>query len=82
MRYIHDVVVAPVHRGVGLASEAVWQIIDDARAEGAVALSLVALGGTAPFWAKHGFAQAFGAGLSRKIAGYGAGAAFMERRPA
>ena len=82
VRYIHDLVVAPSHRGVGLASQAVWQIIDDARAENAVALSLVALGGTAPFWAKHGFTQAFGAGLSRKIAGYGAGAAFMERRPA
>ncbi|MFZ4530926.1 MAG: GNAT family N-acetyltransferase [Alsobacter sp.] len=82
VRYVHDLVVAPSHRGFGLAAEAVWQIIDDARVEDAAALSLVALGGTAPFWAKLGFKQAFGAGLSRKIAGYGAGAVFMERRPA
>ena len=71
-----QVVVIGGSSGIGLA------VARMARAEGAVALSLVALGGTAPFWAKHGFAQAFGAGLSRKIAGYGAGAAFMERRPA
>jgi ribosomal protein S18 acetylase RimI-like enzyme len=55
--YIHDLVVAPGHRGRGLAARMVETLYDLARARGLRACELVSVQGAAPFWERFGFAR-------------------------
>jgi hypothetical protein len=51
----------------------VWRMIGRSSAE------LVAVNGSTPFWQRYGFRVASPPGMSAKLAGYGAEAAFMRR---
>ncbi|MFT2016112.1 GNAT family N-acetyltransferase [Streptomyces sp. 796.1] len=53
--HLHDLVIAPEHRGRGLAARLLRQVWASARAAGYERISLVAVGGSAPFWAGQGF---------------------------
>lgn len=73
--YIHDVAVLPAARGLGAAAAYVDYAAGLARGRGLRALALVSVYGTAPLWARLGFAPAAGPGL----ASYGPGAVYMTR---
>lgn len=77
--YIHDVAILPEARGSGAAGAVARRLIAHAAALGLGELSLVAVNGSAPFWARHGFADATDAGLRARLGGYGADALFMVR---
>ncbi|MFE6776538.1 GNAT family N-acetyltransferase [Streptomyces sp. NPDC057702] len=53
--HLHDLVVAPEHRGAGLARRLLRHLTATARAAGYEQISLVAVAGSAAFWAGHGF---------------------------
>lgn len=53
--HLHDVVIAPEHRGQGLARRLLRHLTASARAAGYAQISLVAVAGSAPFWAGHGY---------------------------
>jgi GNAT superfamily N-acetyltransferase len=53
--HLHDIAIAPRARGTGLVGAALAAVIPVARAAGLSAISLVAVHGTAPLWARHGF---------------------------
>ncbi|MFF5718621.1 GNAT family N-acetyltransferase [Streptomyces buecherae] len=53
--HLHDLVVAPEHRGTGLARRLLRHLTAAARGAGHEQISLVAVAGSAPFWAGHGY---------------------------
>jgi predicted N-acetyltransferase YhbS len=55
MLYIHDVAVAPTHRGRGLARRLAVSLLDLARDRGLPTCELVSVQGSAPFWQRFGF---------------------------
>lgn len=67
--HLHDLALAPRARGLGMVAAALAQLIPLARQRGIGALSLVAVHGTVPMWARHGFAavgpapQSYGEGV-------------------
>jgi ribosomal protein S18 acetylase RimI-like enzyme len=73
--YIHDVALLAEARGGGAGSAVVRHLAGIADAM-ALPLALVAVSGSAPFWARHGFAPMGAAGSS-----YGDGAVLMRRAP-
>lgn len=75
--YLHDLALLPSARGTGAAGAVVRALVDLAHGLGLPTLSLVAVGDSAGFWVRQGFAGADGAPR-----GYGAGAAFMVRASA
>ncbi|MCO5129083.1 MAG: GNAT family N-acetyltransferase [Xanthobacteraceae bacterium] len=82
--YIHDVALLPELRGSGAAALVVALLIARARKEGFATVSLVAVNGSAGFWAHHGFhdvaaRKVVDAALARKLRGYDDAAAFMVR---
>jgi GNAT superfamily N-acetyltransferase len=77
--YIHDVALTPGARGAGHAAEIVAVLAGHARSIGCAAMSLVAVNGSARFWARQGFAIADVPALGAKLASYGADARFMAR---
>lgn len=54
--YIHNLAVAATYRGQGLAGQLVTTLFDLARGLGLRASELVSVQGSAPFWARFGFA--------------------------
>ncbi|WP_291295156.1 GNAT family N-acetyltransferase [Elioraea sp.] len=72
--HLHDLALHPRVRGQRLPGGAVALLVALARAEGLARLSLVAVHGTAPLWARQGFAPAEAA-----LHGYGGGAVYMLR---
>lgn len=78
--YIHDIALLPSAHGGGAASDIVVRLAEHARAQGFAAMSLVAVGGSAGFWQKHGFAVVEGTVPAAKLASYGGGARLMTRR--
>jgi GNAT superfamily N-acetyltransferase len=72
--HLHDLALHPRARGRGLVSALVARLVPLARVAGLPLLSLVAVHGTAPLWARQGFAPA-GATLH----GYGGEAVYMLR---
>ncbi|WP_439572594.1 GNAT family N-acetyltransferase [Phreatobacter sp.] len=78
--YIHDVAILPDARGSGAAGAVARRLVAHATGLGLTALSLVAVNGSAPFWALHGFADATDAALAARLGAYGADARFMTRR--
>lgn len=77
---IHDVAVAPQARGGAHAGVMLEQVAQIARAGGFAVLALVAVGDAEPYWRRRGFAPAVTPELAGKLAAYGPGAAYMERR--
>lgn len=78
---LHDLALHPKVQGRGLGGLLWRQALASAQAAGLSTLSLVAVQGSAAFWARQGFvAVAPGAAaLTEKLAAYGADAVFMRR---
>ncbi|MFT7772875.1 GNAT family N-acetyltransferase [Roseateles sp.] len=79
--YLHDMAVAPEARSLGLAARLLSRLAERARALGLARLGLVAVQGSVPYWQRQGFAEPaeLSAGLSAKLASFGAQARFMDR---
>jgi ribosomal protein S18 acetylase RimI-like enzyme len=77
--YLHDLGLHPEAAGRGHARTAVADLFIRA---GRCAIALVAVNGSAAFWEAQGFREESGdAALADKLAGYGADARYMVRRP-
>jgi len=78
--YLHDLAVAPEARGSGAADALVQAFL---AALGRLLLpraSLIAIQGSAPWWARHGFARVpVDDALRARLAGYGHDASYMSR---
>ncbi len=77
--YIHDLALLPAARGTGAGSDAVRRLIEQAKAEKFGNLSLVAVSGSAPFWARHGFQVHADPAVQQRLRSYGEAARFMVR---
>ncbi|MFA5952431.1 MAG: GNAT family N-acetyltransferase [Hyphomicrobium sp.] len=77
--YIHDIALLPAGRGSGAASRLVAAIIAHARETGAPNISLIAVNGSIPFWARHGFEVDADPALDAKLKSYDDDARFMVR---
>lgn len=75
--YVHDVALLPEARGQGAAGRLMPLLLRAAR--GLPELSLVAVGGSVPFWRRQGFAVVDDPGLAAKLRSYDAEARFMRR---
>ncbi len=77
--YLHDTAMQPDMRGRGLAgSMLIWQEAQ-ARAHGLSVIALVAVGGAASFWQRHGFIASASTALAHKLSSYGNDAVYMEK---
>jgi len=74
---LHDLALQPEARGRGLARRLFEQAEREAARSGLAVMSLVAVQGSAPFWARFGFAAVLPA--PPQLAGYGDSAVFMHR---
>jgi GNAT superfamily N-acetyltransferase len=74
--YLHDVVVAPAHRGAGLAGKAVARLL--AVAAPFETTALISVYGTGGFWSRFGFAPS-DEDMAEKLRPYGSDARFMLR---
>lgn len=74
--YIHDVAILPQARGAGHAARLLPLLLARAAAERLPTLSLVAVSGSVPFWARHGFTLQ----TPILLAGYGPEARLMVRK--
>jgi ribosomal protein S18 acetylase RimI-like enzyme len=77
--YIHDIALLPAARGRRAATDIVARLAEHARRQRLPSLSLIAVGGTAPVWARLGFCPDPD-GDAAKLASYGAGAVQMVRK--
>lgn len=76
--YLHDVALLAEARGGGLGAELVRRLHGLARRCGFGHLALTAVGGSVPYWRRHGFSPVAGdAALAAKLASYGGDAAYM-----
>ncbi|MBS0348565.1 MAG: GNAT family N-acetyltransferase [Proteobacteria bacterium] len=82
--YLHDLAVAPEARGSGAAEALVAAFMAALAASRLERASLIAIQGSAGWWARHGFAPvAMTPALAERLAGYGSDACYMSlRRPA
>ncbi|MEM9235026.1 MAG: GNAT family N-acetyltransferase [Pseudomonadota bacterium] len=78
--YIHDLALLPDARGTGAAHKAVEAACTIAVHESLATISLVAVGGSNPFWKAMGFADHAGPALTEKLKSYDEDAAFMVKR--
>jgi GNAT superfamily N-acetyltransferase len=77
--YLHDVVVDPMRRSLGLAGVMIERLPSIARGLSLPAIELVAVLGTANFWRGHGFVALEDPALEAPLAKYGEGACLMRR---
>lgn len=75
--YLHDLALLPAARGTGAGRAAVARAIETAQAAGLARMALIAVGGSAPFWARQGFVET--PLPAAKLASYGEGARYMRR---
>ncbi|MET9802591.1 GNAT family N-acetyltransferase [Streptomyces sp. NPDC006368] len=73
--HLHDIVIAPELRGRGLGRLLLRHLTATAGARGYERISLVSVGGSAPFWAAHGYRPHDEVALP---ASYGTGARYMS----
>ena len=80
--YVHDLAVLPEARSLGLGRRFMAEAERVAGAKGLRGLALVAVQGAEGYWAKAGFGVKTGvsAELAAKLASFGDGAVYMERR--
>ncbi len=76
--YLHDLALLPAARGGRWGSAAVDRLAAVAETAGLRTLSLVAVGGSAGFWRRHGFAPVLQPDAAAALASY-QGASFMAR---
>ncbi len=76
--YLHDVALLPAFRGRKLAEQAIGQVLALAERSG-LALMLVSVYGTAPYWSRFGFVVPDDKLPPAKLASYGEGAVYMIR---
>ena len=69
----------PAARGAGAASQLLGHSAELARAAGLPGLSLVAVGGSAAFWARRGFGAVQDPALERVLRGYDPAALYLAR---
>ncbi|MFD9721261.1 GNAT family N-acetyltransferase [Streptomyces sp. NPDC059076] len=74
--HLHDIVIAPAHRRLGRASHLVAHLYRTALSQGYEQMSLVAVGGSEPFWSARGFTVDPSAEACDT---YQAGAVYMSR---
>ncbi len=81
--YLHDLAVDPAARSQGTGQRLIGQFWTTARQLALPRTLLIAIQGSAPFWARHGFCPepATSAALYQKLASYGAGAQLMGACP-
>lgn len=77
--YLHDMALLPVARGLGAAGRAMPLLAAQAVAAGCREMALVAVNGSAGFWARQGFEVREVPALAAKLASYDAAARFMVR---
>lgn len=78
--YLHDLAVAPEARGSGAADTLVQAFLAALARLPLPRASLIAIQGSAPWWARHGFAPApVDDALRTRLAGYGEDAAYLSR---
>lgn len=78
--YLHDMAVHPEARALGLASRLLDAARQEAHALGCDAMVLVAVQGSVPYWARHGFSVAEAEGpLADKLCSFGDEACFMQQ---
>lgn len=77
--YLHDLALLPAARGGGAAGRGVADLVRQAGESGFGRMSLVAVGGSAAFWRRQGFAPVDVPALREKLASYDADACYMER---
>lgn len=82
--HLHDLAVAPEARGSGAAGALVAAFMTALAASRLGRASLIAIQGSAGWWARHGFAPvAMTPALAERLAGYGPDACYMSLlRPA
>lgn len=82
--YLHDLAILPGLRKAGAGGAALSMLLAHAARMGLGTVRLVAVGGSAPFWRRHGFLPVGAPELAGKLASYGADAQLMalplERR--
>lgn len=77
--YLHDLALLPEARGLRAGEAAVRRLAEHARALGFSKMALVAVNNSGGFWCAQGFAAQNGPAWARKLASYGADAAYMVR---
>lgn len=78
--YLHDVAVAPVARGSGVAARLVERFLSCLHALNLGRASLIAVQNSASYWRKFGFESVTPTDLLRaKLATYGNGVEYMQR---
>jgi GNAT superfamily N-acetyltransferase len=77
--YLHDVVVDPIRRSLGLAGAMIERLPAITRALSLPSIELIAVLGTANFWRGHGFVAIEDPMLAEPLAKYGEGACLMRR---
>ena len=77
--YLHDVVVDPLRRSLGLAGAMIERLPAITRALSLPSIELVAVLGTANFWRGHGFTAIDDPALAGPLEKYGEGACLMRR---
>lgn len=77
--YLHDMAVSPEARGAGLAPRLLALAHGEARQQGLGELALIAVQGSVPYWARHGFQLVAPPteALRRKVSSFGEDASFM-----
>jgi hypothetical protein len=78
--YLHDIAISVQARGSGAAGAAIAHLTELALAERLMAIALVSVHGTWPFWARAGFRDADDPSLVAKLASYGPDARYMTKR--
>ena len=78
--YLHDIALAPEARHQGHGADLLARMVELARQHGLANLALIAVSGSGPFWRRLDFRPCENASISRKLASYGAEAAYMVRR--
>ncbi|HYE00711.1 MAG TPA: GNAT family N-acetyltransferase [Alphaproteobacteria bacterium] len=75
--YLHDIALLPAARGLGLGESVLLRLRAVAAAAGLARLALTAVGGSVPYWTRHGFAAWAPDRVSPALASYGAAAVYM-----
>lgn len=78
--YIHDLALLPLARGIGASDRVISALTKHAGAMGFASMALVAVNGSAGFWARHGFVVEDRPELAEKLRAYEADARYMTRR--
>jgi GNAT superfamily N-acetyltransferase len=73
--HVHDVALLPRLRGQGRGAAAIAHLLRVATGHGFSWATLIAVHGTAPYWARFGFCE-----MSAAVATYGADARYMARQ--